>query len=204
MAEEQVKKKKSIKKKFFEVEVPLISSKAKLYGYSIGDFENKVIKLDLTKNLRGKNLELRSKIKVIKNELGSELISLQLIQSYIRKMMRRGTDYIEDSFEAGSKDSMLRIKPFMITRKRVSRAVKNEIRKAARKNLEAYITIRTTKEIFSEIMTNKLQKMLSQKVKKTYPLALCEIRMVEVIGPAEKPAKAKATEAKRREEVSAE
>ena len=34
---------------------------------------------------------------------------------------------------------------------------------------------------FNEIITNKIQKELSLKIKKIYPLALCEIRRFEVL-----------------------
>ncbi len=194
MANEQIKKKKGAKKKFFSVEIPLTATKAKLYGYTAEEFINRVITLDLTKNLRGKNVELKAKIRAEKDSLESDLISLKIVQTYIRKVMRRGTDYVEDSFETDSKDSRLRIKPFLLTRNRVSRSIRNEIRKNTRKFLESHCTIRTTKEIFSDIMTNKLQKALSLRVKKIYPLALCEIRWIEVVGPASKSAKAEKAE----------
>ena len=147
------------------------------------DFAGNVVKLDLTRSLRGKNLELKTKIKLSddKETLTGELLSLQLMPHYIKKVMRRGTDYVEDSFEITCKDSRLRIKPFMITRKRVSRAVRNSIRTAAKKHIENHGTIRTTQELFSEIMTNKFQKELSLKIKKIYPLGLCEIRIIKVL-----------------------
>ena len=63
---------------------------------------------------------------------------------------------------------------------------KQENRETFLADLESKIKARTTDEIFSEITTNKLQKDLSQKVKKTYPLALCEIRVIKVLGPIEK------------------
>ncbi len=192
---EIVKKKKGAKKKFFEVEIPLTATVAKLYGYTPEEFNGKFIKLDLTKNLRGKNVELRAKVIADKENLSSGLVSMQILQSFIRKVMRRGTDYVEDSFEASTKDNVLRIKPFLLTRNRVSRAIRNAIRMETRKFLTSYFTIRNTREIFTETMTNKLQKALSLKVKKIYPLAFCEIRMLEVLGPApQKAAKAEKTE----------
>jgi ribosomal protein S3AE len=181
------RRKKGTKKKFFSVDLPLTASNVNLYSYSQEDLSGSVVKLDLTKNLRGKNLELRAKIILKDEKLSSQLLSLKLIQSYVKRVMRRGTDYIEDSFETSTKDSKLRIKPLIITRNRVSRAIRNEIRKIARKNIESYTTIRDTKEIFSDIMTSKLQKTISQKIKKIYPPALCEIRWIEYIGPADKP-----------------
>ena len=71
----------------------------------------------------------------------------------------------------------------MITRNHISRNLRKEVRNATRKFLEGYSNIKTVKELFSELMTNKLQRSISLKVKKIYPLAFCEIRWIEVIGP---------------------
>ena len=198
------KRPKGARKKFFEIEIPLIATKMHLYGYSPESLEGNVVKLDLTKSLRGKNLELKAKIKLKGEKLNGELMSLRLLPSYIKRAMRRGTDYVESSFEVTCKDAKLRIKPFMITRKRVSRVVRKAIRNLAKKHLEDKIKSINTEELFSEIMTNKLQKELSLKIKKIYPLALCEIRILEVISrleKTEKPAKEKTEkETKKKEE----
>jgi ribosomal protein S3AE len=69
----------------------------------------------------------------------------------------------------------------MITRNKVSRAVRNELRKESRKFLEGFVTTRTSKEVFSDLTSNKIQRELSMKLKKIYPLALCEIRVFEMI-----------------------
>ncbi len=183
MAESQ---KKGVKKKFFEVQIPLTATKVKLYAINEDALHNSVVKIDMTKNLRGKNVELRARVLLSEGKLDSELMSMIIVPSYIRRIMRRGIDYVEDSFEMSCKDAKFRIKPFMITRSHVSRTVRNEIRTTARKFLESQLNIKSIKEIFSEIMTNKLQKNLSLKVKKIYPLAFCEIRWIEVIGKPEK------------------
>jgi|SRR3989344_75659 len=172
---------KSIKKKFFEVRVPLTASKIHVYGSNPEALDGNVIKLDMSKSLRGKNVELRARIINKNGELESTPLSLEVMQSYIRRAIRNGTDYVEDSFEVSCKDAKLRVKPFLLTRKRVSRPVLRELRNQARKYLEAYITVRTLEEIFSEITTNKIQRDLSLKLKKVYPLALCEIRKIEKV-----------------------
>lgn len=172
---------KGAKKKFFEVKVPLTASKIHVIGYSPEELEGSVVKLDLTRSLRGKSLELKARVKNENGTLVGVPISLEIIPSYIRRIFRKGVDYVEDSFEATTKDTTLRIKPFMLTRKRVSRAIRNEIRETARKHLEAHLKIRTSEEILSEITSNKIQKELSLKLKKIYPLALCEIRSVAIV-----------------------
>ena len=69
----------------------------------------------------------------------------------------------------------------MITRNKVSRAVRKELKDTGRKFVESYIKTRDSKEVFEDILTNKIQKELFLKLKKIYPLALCEIRIFELV-----------------------
>jgi ribosomal protein S3AE len=176
-----------------------------LYAANAEELEGKTIRLDLTKALRGKNFDFRL---IVKNENG-QLIGvpkgLYLVSSYIIKIMRSGADYAEDSFEAECRDVIARVKPLLITRNRVSRPVLAALRRGAKEYLQSQLKVRTAKEIFSDIMANKLQRELSLKLRKIYPLALCEIRVFEVIGEkkAESP-KAEAVKAEVKEETKEE
>jgi ribosomal protein S3AE len=175
------KSKGNIKKGFFEVAVPMTSSKVALYGESPESLNGRVVKLDLTRSLKGKSLELKFKVKTENGMLVGEPMGVELAGSYIRRMMRKGVDYVEDSFVVECKDCKAVVKPFMITRNRVSRGIRNSLRIETKKHLEAQFKGRTAKEIFSEIMANKIQRELSFKLKKVYPLALCEIRVFKLI-----------------------
>ncbi|MEM4259148.1 MAG: hypothetical protein QXS38_00070 [Candidatus Pacearchaeota archaeon] len=179
--QQTTKAKKGSRKSFFEVKAPITATKIQLYASSIEELEGKVVKLDLTRSLKGKNFELKLKVMRKENELEAEPVSAEVIGSYIRRMMRTGVDYVEDSFKAELKDGNAIVKPFMITRNKVSRAVRRALRETARKFIEGYIKTRSTKEAFRDIMANKLQKELSFKLKKIYPLAFCEIRVFELI-----------------------
>lgn len=169
------------KKSFYEVEAPMTAVKTYLYGSSLEEFEGKTIRLDLTKSLRGKNLELIMKVRNEEGKLKAEPIRATLIGAYIRRAFRRGVNYVEDSISAECRDMAVRIKPFLMTRRKVSRAVRKSLRDAARNYVEGYVKIRTAKELFSDIITNKMQKGLSAKLKKIYPLAVCEIRIFEIV-----------------------
>lgn len=175
------KKRKLMKKEFFEVRAPITSTKIYLYGSSAQELDGRMVRLDLTRSLRGKNMELKMKIKSTESGLQAEPESLELIGSFIRRMIRKGTDYVEDSFVAETKDHKVLVKPFMITRNKVSRAVRKELRNQARKHIESYLKAREAIEVFTDIMANKIQKELSIKLKKVYPLALCEIRIFEIV-----------------------
>src|SRR3989338_5907867 len=114
------KTKKIIKKKFFEVQIPLTASKVKLYATNESELDKKMVKIDMTKNLKGKNVELKARVSHKDGKTESDLVSLILLPSYIRRIMRRGIDYIEDSFTTSCKDAEILVKTFMITRNHVS------------------------------------------------------------------------------------
>ena len=97
----------------------------------------------------------------------------------MQRMMRKRISYVEDSFEASCKDIKLTIKPFLITRKKVSRAIRNNLRKTAREYIFEYIKEKNFLDVAREVIQNDLQKNLHPKLKKIYPLSLCEIRMLE-------------------------
>ena len=170
----------SRRKKFIEIDLPIINSKAELIGNSLQDLENKTIKLDLTRNLRGKAIEAVLKIEIKQGKPIIRIKKLTLMPYFIRRMIRKRISYIEDSFDAKTKESVWRIKPFLITRKKISRVVKKTLRNKAKNWIEDSIIKKTNEEFLKEILANKFQRALSLVLKKTYPLSLCEIRILEL------------------------
>ncbi len=171
------------RRKFIEVDVPSLKTKIEIIGNSPAELENRTVKLDLTRQLRGKSLEAVFKI-ILENEKPVAYPNkLKLMSYFIRRMIRKKISYIEDSFITPSQESMLIIKPFLITRKKVSKAVRKTLRNKAKNWLEDYIAERKNQEIFNEILSGRLQKSLSLMLKKTYPLSLCEIRILEIKRP---------------------
>lgn len=171
------------KKKFFDIETPIyLKSDIKLIAYDISSLNGRTIKIDLTRILRGKSVEAIMKVKVNDNKAQAELLKLTVMPFFIRRMMRKSISYVEDSFLAESKDCKLRIKPFMITRKKVSRAVRKALRENGKQYLLDYVKDKNCDEIFTDTISSKLQKLLSSKMKKIYPLAFCEIREIKKLG----------------------
>jgi len=166
-----------IKKKFFEIDLPLINQKAYLLATSEEELIGKTIKIDLTRKLRGKSLEVIFKIESKGKAIPRRL---NLIGYFIRRVIRKGTDYVEDSFSCESKNALLRIKPFLITRQKVSRAIRKALRKKAREEIQLELKNKDYEEIFLELISNKFQRALSLKLKKIYPLAFCDIRDIFV------------------------
>lgn len=168
------------KKKFFDVEIPLIKKETQLLAFDIKELDGRFIKYDLTRILKGKGLLLQLQIKIEKESATTIPKKTELMPYFIRRVMRKGTNYVEDSFSANCKDVQLRIKPFLITRRKVSRAIRKALRNKAREELINYVKNKNAEAIFSEILKNQLQKPLSLKLKKIYPLSFCDIRVLKV------------------------
>jgi ribosomal protein S3AE len=173
----------SRRKKFVKVEIPIIKSSIGLIGSAPEEVAGKTIKLDLTRMLKGKSVEAVVKVSLEKGNAVARPVKLRLMPYFIRRMIRKRISYVEDSFETPSQESMLVIKPFLITRKRVSRAIRKTLRNKAKNWIEDHIATRKDEEIFHEVLSNKLQKPLSLALKKTYPLSLCEIRILQIKRP---------------------
>ena len=183
MASQKQTKVLTKRKKFIKVEIPLAKTEIELIGSTPEEVENRTIKLDLTRQLRGKGVEVTVKVQIENNKLIAHPVKIKLMPYFIRRMIRKRISYVEDSFETPSQESILKIKPFIITRKKVSKAVRRTIRNQTRNWIEDYIKERKDQEIFHEILANRLQKPLSLRLKKTYPLSLCEIRIIEIKRP---------------------
>ncbi|HPD81530.1 MAG TPA: hypothetical protein PK357_00330 [Candidatus Pacearchaeota archaeon] len=168
------------KKKFFEVDIPMIGKQTQLFAYEISELNNKFINYDLTRILRGKSILMQLKVNVEEDKATATPTQIILMPYFIRRMIRKGTDYVEDSFIAECEDASLRVKPFLITRRKVSREVKKALREKAKEEIIQYLKDKTSEKIFDIVLKNRLQKDLSLILKKIYPLSLCEIRMLKI------------------------
>ncbi|PIN91622.1 hypothetical protein COU61_02095, partial [Candidatus Pacearchaeota archaeon CG10_big_fil_rev_8_21_14_0_10_35_13] len=129
------------KKKFFSVEIPLINEEVELFSSDIDSLIGRNINLDMTRTLKGKGIEVSFRIVSSSNpEIPSAIPrKVRILPYFIRRMLRKRSSYVEDSFVVESKDGTLfRVKPFLITRKIVSRAVRNALRLAVIKYLNEY------------------------------------------------------------------
>ncbi len=167
-------------KKFLEVELPIIKQKVELLASSEKDLIGRTVKIDLTRKLRGRSLEAIFKIKEEQGKLKIVLTRLHIFGYFIRRVVRKSTNYVEDSFSSEAGNAVLRIKPFMVTRKKVSRAVRKALREKAKELIEKEVKNKKYEDFFSELLSGKLQRALSLKLKKVYPLAFFDIRDVYV------------------------
>jgi ribosomal protein S3AE len=168
------------KKRFYDVEMPIINKQTQILAYELSELENRFIKYDLTRILRGKSILIQFKVSIEDNRAIAYPRGILLMSYFLRRMIRKGTDYVEDSFLADCKDATLKIKPFLITRRKVSKRVRRGLRERTREEIKKYLKEKPSSRIFDEILKNKMQKELSLILKKIYPLSLCEIKSLEI------------------------
>ena len=168
------------KKKFFDVKLEVLESIVPLLAMNPDSLINRVVKLDLTKILKGKNCEAKFIVKKHENDLIGEVFSFTIFPSYIRRLIGHNISIVEDSFIVKAQDTDLRVKPFLITRKKVHRSVTKALREDARDFLMKAAEERTRDKIFQGVITGILQRQLSKRLKKIYPLVVCELRVVKV------------------------
>lgn len=169
----------AIRKKFVEVSLPMINETLPVLGEP-ESLVKKTIKLDLSRKLKGRGLEVVFQILHKDKALIAYPKNMTLMRSYITRMMRKRVNYVEDSFTSSCKDIPVTIKPFLITRKKVSRAIRNSLRKTAKEFILEYTKSRTYLELAESVLFGELQKEIYPKLKKVYPLSLCEIRVLEI------------------------
>jgi len=169
-----------VKKKVFEIEIPLISQNVSALAVNQDALIGRIIKMDLTRTLRGKSLEATIIIKKDGEKLFGEILSVSLIPNYIRRMIKGSISYIEDSILFDTKESKITIKIFMLTRKKVHRSVRKALRDRAKEVIAMFVKEKSDGETFSSILYGEMQRELMIRLKKIYPLAIAEIRMAKI------------------------
>lgn len=168
------------KKRFFDVEIPIIKNEMKLFAYEIGELEGRFASYDLTRMLKGKGTLLTLKVSVQDGKATAKPVSIRIMPYFLKRIVRKGTNYVEDSFSAETKDSIIKIKPFLVTRRKVPREVRKALRIKAKEEIINYVKDKNIDKVIEDITLNKMQKEISLKLKKVYPLSACEIRVLKI------------------------
>jgi ribosomal protein S3AE len=166
------------RKKFVVIEIPILGNQVRALG-TPANLTDKTLKMDLSKRVRGKGLNVTFQIINNEDKLVAYPKKMEITKAYLRRIIRTRTDNVEDSFQADTKDLKITLKPFLITRKKVSRAVRKNLRNTAREFLLEYSRGKTYLEICGDLLEGTVQKEMLPKLKKVYPLAFCDIRVIE-------------------------
>lgn len=176
------------KKKFYSIITPELFNKQEIGEiplYEINDAIGRTIEvnlLTLTNDPKRQNTKIHFKITSTDGQrLLTEITGYKIVSNSIRRMMKKRKIRLDDSFVVKTSDNKLvRVKPFLITAGFARSAALAGLFKNLREVLTKEIAKMNYDVLVKELIMHKLQSSLREQLKKTYPLAVCEIRSMEI------------------------
>ncbi len=137
----------------------------------------------LTNDPRKQGINVLFRIKKTEGSAGiAEVYGYNLINAMIKRLVRKRTKRIDDSFILKTKDDKyIIVKPFIVTRIRVSKATKSAIRKYTRAFFLDYFENHTYEEFYKAVLNDTLTSELKSRLYKISPILHTFIRVFKLI-----------------------
>ncbi len=139
---------------------------------------------ELTGNVRDQNVYISFRIIGVEgNLLRTSSFGYELTPAYVKRMVRKNTSRIDDYFALKTKDdSSVIVKTLLITRNRIQRSVRTELRKQLKEQLEGEISSLDFDTLLSNFVTFRVQMAIKKRLGKVYPLKEVAIRVLQLKG----------------------
>ncbi|MFW6272719.1 MAG: hypothetical protein ACOC2U_02935 [bacterium] len=151
------------------------------FVYSPEDMIGKTISLNLSmvlNDMKKQNIITSFRVKETKENKGlTELVGYSLSLAYIKRLVRRRRDKIDDSFLVKAKDGkVLRIKTVVMTNSRTYASANSAIRLSLRAKIKKTLKEMTFEEFVNGLINIRLQKDWKSSLNKIYPVKFLEVR----------------------------
>ena len=139
--------------------------------------------MNLTGEIRKQNTNIKFVIdKVIEGKATTKVTGYEMISAGLKRMVRRRSSKIDMSFTAVTADKFkVRIKPFILTRNKVSNSVLNAMRRQTMDAVRKTISNTGFQNIIQDITNHRFQIGLKKQLSKVYPIKTFEIKSLKVI-----------------------
>jgi ribosomal protein S3AE len=134
----------------------------------------------ITNDMKKQNINVTFKVvSVAENKGHTELVNYVLVSSYIKRLIRRNREKIDDSFLAKTKDGkVVRVKPIAITNSDTFNSIVTKIRLGMKALIKSALKQRTYDEFVNDIISMRFQKEMKEKLNKIYPLKYIDVRQI--------------------------
>lgn len=188
-----LKQTKIKKKRWFTINSPKLMGEKPIGESYLSDINaaigrNVTVNLmQLTGDMKNQSSSVKFEITgVIDNALVTKICSYTFSPATIKRFVRRRMTRIDLSLLVNTKDNIaIRIKPFLLTRQKVSRSVEHALRAKLKEELIDLVKKTPYEELFNQVLKHRLQKELKTNLNKIYPIKNIQIRVLEKIGSAE-------------------
>ena len=128
---------------------------------------------------RKQHLRLTFKIKEVKaDQAHTQLIKYEVVSSQIKRLSRKGSEKIEDSFTVKSKNGDVRVKPVFTTKSKINNSLKTNLRRAIQATIAEDIKEKTYDDFVLDVLNTKTHRLVKDSVKKIYPISSCEFKKI--------------------------
>ncbi|MBC8495252.1 hypothetical protein H8D36_03805 [archaeon] len=188
MAKKQTSTKKIKKKKWYPVIGPKIFGSRVLGESLLADpsvMKGRYMTMNLSNVIgdpRKQNTNVQFKIKDVREGQGiTEITKYELIPSFMKRLVRRGRNKIDDSFIVKSADGKrLRVKIIVITNSYAFKSIETKLRLNIRKILKETLNKNTFEKTIEDLLRISLQKDMKSKLAKIFPVRVFEIRVLKI------------------------
>ena len=134
----------------------------------------------ITNDMKKQNINVTFKVIGVHEGKGqTQLVDYVLVPSYIKRLIRRKREKVEDSFLAKTKDGkVVRVKPIAITNSDTYNSIVTKIRLGMKAMIRNELKEKTYDEFVTDLMSMKIQKAMKEKLNKIYPLKYVDVRQI--------------------------
>jgi len=137
--------------------------------------------MHLTNDIKKQNTKIHFKVNEVKDDKAyTEIVGISMSEAYTKRVVKKARNKLEDSFKAITKDNIpVQIKPFVITKNETKGSVLASLRKKTQEFLTHLAKENSYDSLLNLVLMNDAQKKLRENLKKIYPIAVSEIRVLE-------------------------
>ena len=176
------------KKLWYKIVSPKLFGQMELgetYLSSPGDAVGRNLKVnlkDLTGNVKDQNAYVKFKVDALDgNTLKASTIGYELTYTYVKKMVRKSTNKLDDYFVFRTKDGKdIIVKTLMITQSKCQRSAQKKLLQTLQAYLDGEAKNSTFETFISNLVTRKVQMTAKKILHKIYPLNEIAVRVLSL------------------------
>tara|TARA_B100000287_G_scaffold431416_1_gene488617 strand:- start:295 stop:1215 length:921 start_codon:yes stop_codon:yes gene_type:complete len=177
-------------KRWYSIRAPRNPWSFKVIGETIAEEESmlvgrpyEVMQNELDGDFSKMHVKIKFRIKeVIGNDALTEFVGHDVMKDFVRRQIRRDRGKIDDTVDVVTDDGFfIRLKPFIVTRSRVTGSQKQESRSIARNEIITFCAKSTWLGVQNSLMDGSLEEAVSQAVSKIQPVRAAFFRKSQLI-----------------------
>ena len=154
--------------------------------YDPNDLVGKTLKMNLsmfTNDMKKQNIIASFRVNKVEDKKGlTELIGYSLGLAYLKRLVRRRRDKVDDSFLAKDKEGkFVRVKTVAMTNSKTYDSVSSAIRLSLRAKVRKSLKEMSFEEFVNALINVRLQREWKNSLGKIYPLKFLEVRHASLV-----------------------